>query len=239
MKNYFLKFGLFLALGLTSAVFYSCDKDDDKGGSVSKITATSVVNGSTKIATVKVFAYSNDGDDVIAQAAYKNNGFTLELPATLHTKYLYLISEGAPKGITISNKDAKIYSFEDINAYDKDDNQIGNFYLGVGNENSEYYVVWFYTDRNLNITGEIKDANDIEKFDLQLKKGWNTVYISYVESVDGSGKEMETYSMTTKKPAGVNYSWIFDGYEYEEDFNSAQVTAKSIEKNRSIFSKLK
>ena len=244
MKNYLLKFGLFFALGLTSAVFYSCDKDDDKGGNTLKITATGVVNGSDQITTVKAIIYLEDSDgvDVMAQAAYKNNGFTLELPATIDVKYLNSIGDfGDIQTITISNKDAKVLFWEDIYGYDKDGNEIGYFYLLEGNENSGYYTSWMYADRNLTITGEIKDVDEystyIEKYDLQLKKGWNVVYDSYVESVDGSGKEVDTYSYTTKKPAGVNYSWIF--YSYEEDFRSAKVDAKSVEKNRSAFSKLK
>ena len=112
MKKTFLNFGLFLAMGLTTAVFYSCNKDDDNdgvtnGGSVSRITATNVINGSTQIKTVKVLAYwereYDDGNDAIAQAPFTNNGFTLELPATVGAKYLFLITEEAPRGINISD----------------------------------------------------------------------------------------------------------------------------------------
>jgi len=93
MKRNFKKFGLLLVLGLATAVIYSCGDDDDNsgggtgggegggtgGGSVSSITATNVNGGSSQIATVKAIV----GEEVIAQAQYRNNAFTLNLPATM------------------------------------------------------------------------------------------------------------------------------------------------------------
>ena len=85
MKSNFKKIGLFLVLGFTTAVFYSCDKEgggNNGEGNVSTITATNVISGSTQITSVKALAYWESGDygyDAIAQSPYINNGFTLEL----------------------------------------------------------------------------------------------------------------------------------------------------------------
>lgn len=232
MKKTFLNFGLFLALGLTTAVFYSCNKDDDNdgvtnGGSVSRITATNVINGSTQIKTVKVLAYwereYDDGNDAIAQAPFTNNGFTLELPATVGAKYLFLISEEAPRGINISDENAKGLFLWDIRGYDGDDDEIGDFYLEEENGDNEYYTSWFYSDRDVTIKGE----DDGEKYNVTLKKGWNVVYDSYT---DGS------YSLTSQKPSGVNYTWNF--YD-NSSFRSASIATKSVENTKSAFSKLK
>lgn len=252
MKSNFLKSRLFLALGFTTAVFYSCDKDDENevnDGSVLNITATNVINSSTRITTVKVLAYydsdSGYGNDAIAQAPYKNNGFTLELPATVPAKYLELVFEDEDEdipGINISDKNAKILVMEDIAGFDEDENEIGYFYLEEENDDSEYYTSWIYADRDLTIKGESKeiddDYEDIEKYDLKLKKGWNVMYASYTESYNNSkDKEVYTFSYTSQKPSGVNYSWYF--YGYSGYFSSPQATAKPVEKTKSVFSKLK
>ena len=63
--------------------------------------------------------------------------------------------------------------------------------------------------------------------DLTLKKGWNVVYDSYTG---------DSYSLTSQKPSGVNYTWNF--YD-DSSFRSASIATKSVENTKSAFSKLK
>ena len=81
-----LKIWLFLILGLT-VIFYSCDKREDCScDKCFNITATNVSNNASGVTTVKAFI---GGSEVqIAQAEYKNNGFTLKLPKTLEPQYV-------------------------------------------------------------------------------------------------------------------------------------------------------
>jgi len=226
MKKTFLNFGLFLALGLTTAVFYSCDKDDDNDGDTAlKITATNVINGSTNIKTVKAKIYWESGEndydeDAIAQAPYLNNGFTLELPTTLEAKYLETMDL---EGIAVSDKNFKSYFLYDLRGYNEDDDEIGYFYLEEENGDNFYYTSWIYSDRDVTMEGE----NDGEKYNVTLKKGWNVVYDSYTD--DG-------FSLTSQKPSGVNYTWNF--YD-NSSFRSASIATKSVENTKSAFSKLK
>ena len=252
MNKKFLNFGLFLALGLTTAVFNSCDKDDGgnggSGGNASKITATNVINGSTQIKTVKALAWWESGDydygsDAIAQAPYQNNGFTLELPATVGSKYLETLEadEMLEAGISISNKNVKVFFLYDLRGYNADDDEIGDFYLEEENENSEHYTSWMYVDGDVTIKGEYKvideeyDEEYIEKYDLTLKKGWNVVYDSEVESYK-NGRDVYSYTISSKKPSGVNYTWNFYG---DSDYRSASVALKSAKNTKSTFSKFK
>lgn len=244
MKKTFLNFGLFfLALGLTTVVFNSCDKDDDNdgdtnGGNALKITATNVINGSTNIKTVKALIYLESGEndydeDAIAQAPYENNGFTLELPTTLGAKYLETIDAYDLEGIAVSDKNFKSYFFDDLSGYNEDDDEIGYFYLTEENGDNDYYTSWFYSDRDVTIKGEYKEIDEeydeeyINNYDLTLKKGWNVVYDSYTD--DG-------FSLTSQKPSGVNYTWNF--YD-NSSFRSASIATKSVENTKSAFSKLK
>ena len=215
MKKRFLNFGLLLALGLTTALFNSCGRDDDNNGdtidNASKITATNVNNGSTQIKTVKAIVFWESGNnyesEAIAQAPYQNNGFTLELPATLQDKYLETIDTDDLEGIFVSDKNFKSCFLEDLRGYNGDDNEIGYFYLEEDNENWEHYTSWIYVDRNVTIKGEVVDDEEQGNFDLTLKKGWNIVYESYIEMENGI--VMDSFTISSKKPSGVYFTWNF------------------------------
>lgn len=228
---------------LWGALIASCNKNNDGngGGNATTIKATNVINSSIRITTVKVHVWDDDiGDygDVIAQAQYKNNGFTLELPATVPAKYLDFIFDSPPKSITISDRNVKGCALLDgIHGYDKGENEIGYFCLIEENDNSYYETFWMYVDRDVTVKGEYKDTDYyeevIEKYDLKLKKGWNVVYVSAIESYNNStGTEVYTASVTSQKPSGVNYQW------YYENFYSGRATTKpafsKLQENRTI-----
>ena len=255
MKN----LGFLLAFALIA--FASCEKDDNggsnSGGNVSTITATNVINGSTRVITVKALAWWSNGEwdygsDAIAQTPYKNNGFTLELPSTVSAKYLYFIDEEYDtEDVFISDKNAKGMILEWLEGYDKDEKEIGSFYLIEENDNSAYYAYWVYADRDVTVKREEKyegydeyDGSEwigIEKIDLTLRKGWNAVYESFIDTKsynNSTKREVYTYteSFTSQKPSGVNYSWYFDS---DYDYNSVQAASKSVENTKSVLSKLK
>lgn len=249
MKKTFLNFGLFLALGLTTAVFNSCDKDDDNDGgtngvNASKISATNVINGSTKIITVKALADWKSGDnvyrsDAITQAPYQNNGFTLELPATVGDKYLVTTNDADYlKEISVSDKNSKFYFLYDLSGYNVDDDEIGYFSLEAENDDIYHNTSWVYVDRDVTLKGESKeideeyDEESIEKYDLTLKKGWNIVYESDTESFK-NGINVDSYTISSNKPSGVNYTWNFHA-----DL-SASVALKLAKNSKSFSSKLK
>ena len=222
--------GAICLAGLT--VFSGCNKDDDSsgsgdgnGGNASKITATNVINSSSRIVTVKAEDYWYSDYDVIAQAPYKNNGFTLELPATMAAKYLEPIE--VEEGVTVSDRNAKYYELEEFSGFDKDDETIGYFYLGDEDDSN---VSWLYVDRDVTVKGEYNYEDYTEKYDVKLKKGWNVVYVIITESYS-KGK-----SVTSQKPSGINPQWYFDSCS---DCRSAEVTTKSIAHTKSVFSQLK
>ena len=237
MKKRFLQLSLLFTVSLASVLFSSCKKDDNPSGGRNKdgsftITATNVINSSLQISAVKA-----EPNDAIATAPYKNNGFELTLPATLPSKYLYLITEDLDEdefdNITISDKDAKILDIwaDQIEAYDNDERNIGYFDLEAENDNSDSYVVYFYTDRNLKIKAELQEYEDGEEFigkmDMDLKKGWNIVY--YTETESGN---KYTLSYTTQKPLELNYFWNYYSYK------STKANTDSFGKRKSLFSRL-
>ena len=159
----------------------------------------------------------------------------MQLPATLGAKYLETIDEDDLEGIYVSDKNFKSCFLDDLDGYNENDRRIGYFYLEEENEDSEHYTSWMYVDRDVTIKGEIEDeAKERRKFDLTLKKGWNIVYDSY-GSVTENGIVVYSFTISSKKPSGVNYTWNF----YEYDYRSASVASKSAINSKLFSSKLK
>lgn len=243
-KSFLLKSSAFILGGMM--FFASCNKDDDNGGSnggnsgnAFTIKATNVINGSTQIATVKIYAeWFNGGDyseDAIAQAPYKNNGFTLELPVTLADKYLTPIYEDELNDVAISDKNVKWFFLEDIWAYDGNEKEMGYFFLENQDGEKSYFTSWIYVDRNVTVKGEEKwieyGEEYIDIYDWNLKKGWNVIYGSSTRSYNNStGRYVDTFSSTSQKPSSVNYSWYFYNYD---DIRAKKT--KMIAKRNSLF----
>ena len=248
MKKTFLKIGLLLTLGLTTAVFNSCTKDDESdNGKAGTITATNVVNSSSQIATVKAEVWYNDNKDVLAEAQYKNNGFTLKLPATVDAKYLESMFEDDEDmaGVTVSDKTAKGFSISKFRAYDKNDKEIGRLMYASADpssDNNDNYsgAMWLYVDKNVTIKGQNKDKDEeyneeyIANYNLTLKKGWNICYISETYTNNKSAKTYTT-TVASKKPS-VTLKWYFYGYD-NEDYATILKSTKSLSKRKSCFTK--
>ncbi|MCO5229521.1 MAG: hypothetical protein M9958_00055 [Chitinophagales bacterium] len=223
MKMPILKFALLFSLLITVA----CNKDKDKDiNTPFRIIAKDVSNSSSTIITAKVIAeYYLNGDfldGVIAQAPYSNNGFTIELPATVDNKYLDEIidffgdyDDIVEGSVSISNKDVLALYIEDVEAFDSKDKEIGEFYLYKYFEDNDYYTSWIYVESDVTIKGKVVTTDDsfekdIEEYDLALKKGWNVIYESYLYEYDSVGdREIYTDKFTSSKPSGVVFNWEF------------------------------
>lgn len=238
MKNKFSKIYLFLAISALSSAFISCDNNDSDGGSSSsanKITATNVANSSDQIKTVRGTSSSEteESEDVIAEAPYSNNGFTLTLPATLDAKYLSTVNvDDMGSGFVISNPNAKIGSLNDLQAFDVADENIGSFYYGYSNETtySGGSGFWLYVDSDVNITGT--DSETAEGFtselimDMKLKKGWNLAYGTV--QMDLANSKM-TMKYSKSKPSGMTFTWSFEDYSGKTSSTPIQMLRSKLE----------
>ena len=246
------------ALIVTGLIFaVGCKKKDhspsDSGNSTSlslTIEATDVIdiyNSSSDIVTAKVILYYYDdydthNEDVIVSVPYQNNGFKIELPANLDSKYLKSLSDIFENtDINVSDRSAKCYGYlEDIEGYDKYKDNIGWFSLNNGyhlidwgwDEWNGSCITWLYVDKDVIIEGS--DYNkyvynypdnsrcvDIieEHFDLNCKKGWNVMYYSYSYSYNYSETTNTTtntyiYRYTSQKPSGIDYNWYYYSYDH-------------------------
>jgi len=226
MKKRFLNIGLLLTMSLAVVNFTSCNNDepDSPGRTVTEIRATNVTGNTSGVTTVKLIGDFNwvDGElsiDVIAQAPFVNNGFTLNLPATLDDRFLFPLwnEEEVGEGVTISDKEAKIFVAFEFFGFDSDGNPIGDFAFIAESDERFYIAAWFYVDRNVSMIGEI----DGERINVSFRKGWNIMYSAF----DEAGGQFST----TQRPAGVEFGWDFHRY--------GDTRAKSLRSVNSLFAR--
>ena len=190
-----------VAAMIVSAAAVSCSKDpkNNGDGSGDKITVT-VENASDygDVKTVKLYVVQNYVDDskdaVIASGDFKNDGFTLNRPATIASKYLSSFSAmlGEYSTVTVSNKNAKFADNLYILGYNSSDNMpIAQFGCFKKEGNIQYVKVWWYVDSDVTLSGAAEyirgnQYNEswitIYDYSLSLIEGWNDIYVTRTET---------------------------------------------------------
>ena len=209
-------------------VFTGCDKDKDNenpaGGVASKIEGT-VVNGSAY--DVDVIKGIVEERFEIASSDFANNKFSIDLPATLDDKHLESmfeddmnINDGGVKG-----------AFLDLRGYKSNKSVEYLEYARMPDLSATkvtfYYAVYVYVDRDANVTGEFYEEEDyILKFNMNLKKGWNLIYMADVFELISEDDYINTENYTTTPMSG--YKWYFDAEDYfEEELGLKSASLKS------------
>jgi len=197
MKKKFIKLALVAAM--LTGIFAACNKEKNESNSNEDITvvnATNVMNSSSNIATVKALAYPNG--EMIASTEYKNDGFKLNLPATVSDNYLHGIYwEEFNYWFTqyVTDKKAK-WGTIDFVAYNNAGERMGEFYIVYRSNVSELFVksMYVYVDRDCTAKGE-----EMFKYNCTFKKGWNILHL------------VNDHELTTQKPSEIiNLKWNFE-----------------------------
>jgi len=215
-------FKFFAAIIAASIVFSGCDKDkdDDSGGNTASQIIAKVENASKYSDVIKVkltaWDYTAGKDDVLVTVDFKNGGFTLDLPETLAAKYLasfeatFYRDEDEVNQLNISNKNAKM-TLAEIEGFDADDESVTYFVYGKEDNNSSTVAYYIYSDSDVDISGTIKttddeyDWEDNENYSLNLKKGWNVIYLIEYDSTYKDGKEISNASITSSPVSGLKW----------------------------------
>ncbi|MDR1848322.1 MAG: hypothetical protein LBR17_09465 [Bacteroidales bacterium] len=193
--------------------FSSCSDDDDDnnngGGTTGQFTSLQVnlANGSqyTDIATVVAGDLYEPYSNV---ANYNNGNFTLQM-LTPATEDLYLFAEYAPSEVTFSDANVKVAMFDDIACYDANADQIAD----ISYHSSHGEVTFIYADRDCNITGTYSEEDYINNCNLQLKKGWNKMYMF-------ANADETVMTVTTTAQSG--FQWDIDYWNTDTEKTSAQ-----------------
>jgi len=144
-----------------------------------------------------------NSDTTIMVVPFENGGFKLIFPEKMDENLLYPIAHITIKGIHISNKKAKTNTVEGIFAY-KNNEPIGSFKFLAETSDSFIYTYFQYVDNDVSMKGIGITGTFV--YDLDLKKGWNIVYI--ISSNSHFGK---TDTFTTQKP-DANFIWHYGCY---------------------------
>jgi hypothetical protein len=195
--------------GLMLALFLGCDNgnDNEPGGDTpievpvtgvqvylqSQDESTSEYTGS---GVVKISYYNEEEQSTQTLDAGKieEGKLTLKLPESVPEEALELMEE---EGVTISPADIKILEVYGFDVF------VGNtFSYSLYYEKGENMIMYFYSSEAAKVTGtsiyksKDEDWTDTETYNLDLKKGWNAVYMHYEEkgntetstfTTDGSG----------------------------------------------------
>ena len=221
MKKHFLNIGLLFTIGLATVAFVSCKTD--KADESFVIKAENVMNSSDETKTVVVgwFDENEIGQFMsslpFAQAPFQNNGFELTLPGNISTEYLSLISYMLNEfdEFYVSDVNAQWFGLIYVNtiqALDVNGSRINIISLMDTFEDDdkwqEWRVGWIYADRDVVVRKEARFLGYetwIDTRDLNLKRGWNTVYMM---SEVITNQQKVTTVLTTTKPVGVNFQWV-------------------------------
>jgi len=236
----FLYYAAFIVMSaMFSTVLTSCDKDPKDGGGSAAIVdgklTISVENGSSHkndIDKVKVQFVEWDAStgiskyETLASSNFGNGTFTLELPANVDAKYLRSIDVFSST-VNVSNKNAK-FLFDNVrifayNGNDKVDEIICGKVITQKNNGKVLcaFAGLMYSDSDVSISGTEKytDENggnvyeNNTTYSINLKQGWNLVYMIDVDEVITGNKTVYTGNMTSSAPGGLK--WYL-----EEDFDA-------------------
>ena len=269
--NKFRLFATLLVVALcTTTIFTSCNNNDDDRGGGLEIVATNVIGNTSRIAIVRAKIYDNNFDRqmTVGEAPFLNNGFRLQLthhdlPGTVLHSFMSVVesevgADGANNIIAagnISDRDVKLSDMVFLYAYDRNNNLIGEIWLGSynyqenqhGGAGAGYAALWVYADRHVSSRGVYRETEEDEwgkwewevSTDVSLRKGWNLVYgrmdwdWSWNEST-GISEDTERLRLSSHRPSSANLQWEFDDW-YDWSRSSHSATTRMTERRRSIF----
>ena len=219
---------LISAVVAVSFVFVSCS-DDENGNNIPTSwfdgTLTAVIqNGSSynnlidSVIGVGLWETANDwGSEIIAQGSWSNGSFTITLPETLDSRFLFRINDevGDLSTVTISDRNAGIANVR-FGAVDANSCIVGSFhepYVERENAWEEFFIV--FADRDVTITGEYTWTDtwegvtytDTEVWNVSLRRGWN-----WLRGAEREVRENHwQFEITTMSPPS-GLRWHFDDW---------------------------
>ncbi|MDR1585169.1 MAG: hypothetical protein LBS07_03200 [Prevotellaceae bacterium] len=202
-RKLILMSGAVIAFGLASISCKNNEPDDKSdSGIITKIEGTVANGGSYDVDTVKVMHNSEEATIVLASSKWDNGKFTLNLPATLPDSYVSSLEN--EEGVTISDKAAKTYLLSVLQLY-KNGKYKGTVSQAAKAGASTAKIQYFYTDRDVVLSGTTIGGSEKITYNANFKKGWNTVYY-ILEDTNTDGK-VDKASYATQKPKDMTFEW--------------------------------
>ena len=181
-----------------------------------------------KLMTNTIIPMAQYYDDVeIASFDWNDDSFTIELPKTVNSNYLYqLICDDrwfirlstfsyreSLTATTISNKNVKTVSTE-LCGFDKNGYLVATFSLGKKKDEDNYTkVIFTYVDSDITVLGNNIERNNLGNppfeihniYSIEWKKGWNVWYFSTSQTVAGDGTPIITWQWSSTSINGLKW----------------------------------
>jgi len=185
-------------------------------GAFDGVITAQVENGETLDSLISVFRVAQRDwfTDVrmeipVSSVSYSDDDFRFTLPKTIDDEHLASVEKtfGGYLDFSITDRNAKYFSFHEIEGYDSNGNHVGNFRLIEPpvsvefDDGIEYTVHFWYVDRDVVIEGWGEGMG----YDLILKKGWNKVYVQC--------SMMTGNCASSTVPIECNVKWQFERIE--------------------------
>jgi len=193
--------------------YYNGDDNGNGDTSFNRTITAEVVNGNNYddiISTVGIKIWADDRSHTIATGTWANGGFTTTLPETIDADEFFIAFLRREKGINISDTSARTVEVSDISAYDEQQRRIGIIWYGDADWRYEEMRL-LYVDRDVTIigTGTFSDIGQRHTYNLQLRAGWNRIYII---SKKGEGEAYNgVFYISTEPISGLRWHFHYWG----------------------------
>ena len=211
-------FNLVAVAILLMTVLSACKKDPKGsgggGGSSYVIDAKNIIGETNGIDHVNAFIYWDTEDDwgeyEVGTSPFIDNGFTINLPATLPSEYLdFAYNIFDDEVLVVSDRNAKMSEIVEILAYNIEKEEVGEVFLYDENDYMYCEAAYIYADRNFTMKGTEVDGSYTCICDCNFRTGWNLVYYQ----CDYRQAEIK---LTTQKPANANLQWYYENWGWDD-----------------------
>ncbi len=230
MKRVFLSL---LVVSVVMVSFSSCEKDEPKGKTISKIEGIIDIDGSLDDSSI--YAYVENSVDkettiheVISSAKIDNKKFKLQLK-TPSDKVLEKVISTLPKGLTADNKKAKVAGISKF-VVKNNKEELGELMCVketpiISNDNRQVVeknlIFFIYSNEKVGVTGTYNESNNGNQkitYKLDLYKGWNIIDLHFISTIETTIKENDITSTTTSVSQQItslssipaDYKWVLD-----------------------------
>ena len=184
-------------------------------------------SGVDRIVTVEASVFHWDGVRegafTVGKAPFQNRGFNITLSTDIPSLFLMPIYDtfGDEGNVIVSDGSANITGLgEGLYALDSNGNEIGLLGYFAETNTAFYIATWIYVDRDVTVRGR----DGWENFDLNLKRGWNAIFVREGESEDD---DSWSTTITTQRPSNVTFVWEFWSWDdWSSEFSTTTRTER-------------
>ncbi len=189
--------------------FQSCGKDKkDEPKAKLPNEISGVITTDESLEDASVYAVPDNGESLLGEAKITGKKFNLKFKSPADKD---LVEIGMKQEINISDRSAKVLTLKGLFITKGKNKFIGTLLCSDTNPTTKDIkekntIDFIYVDRPFKITGTVKDDNKEFVYNLDFKKGWNTL-ILHVVYKNNKAVKVERKSVSS---IPSNYKWYLE-----------------------------